>query len=159
MATKDQYEFYRSLYDEEERTSLQLEGRAKIYLGVISAFLVTFLLNTDEVVRSAHTLGIPWWAILIEAVIFSAAMLCVIYSLRINVYEAVNDGSSLIDSYVGDGPTDEEFFEDRIADYAVASSRNRNVNNTTASVLAWAGWLLISGMILLLILVTFTFRS
>jgi preprotein translocase subunit Sec61beta len=52
MATKDQYEFFRSLYDEEERTSLQLEGRAKVYLGIISAFLVTIFLKTDDAIRA-----------------------------------------------------------------------------------------------------------
>ena len=39
MATKDQYDFFRGLYEEEERTSQQLEGRAKVYLSVITAFL------------------------------------------------------------------------------------------------------------------------
>lgn len=36
--TKEQYEFYKPLFDAEERTSLQLEGRAKVYLGIVSAF-------------------------------------------------------------------------------------------------------------------------
>lgn len=59
MATKDQYEFYRSLYDEEERTSLQLEGRTKVFLGIISAFLVTILLKSKEVKESTDALHIP----------------------------------------------------------------------------------------------------
>lgn len=159
MATKDQYEFFGSLYEEEERTSLQLEGRAKVYLSVITAFLVALLLKADEVSRSAHTLGIPWWGMLVEALVLGASLLCVVFALRIRKFDAVADGVEIVEGYGEDQPEDEEFFEDRIADYAVASSRNREVNNQTASMLAWAGWLLVVGMLLLLVLFTLAFRS
>ena len=74
------------------------------------------------------------------------------------MFEAVNDGVQLIVGYPDKGPSDETFFEDRIADYAVASSRNREVNNSTSLYLAIAGWLIIMGMLLLLGLLTFALR-
>lgn len=147
MATKDQYEFFQGLYEEEERTALQLEGRAKVYLGVISAFLVTIFLKTDDALKSANALRIAFPLLLAEALCLSIALVLVIVSLRIRVFEAVNDGLEIIEGYEGSGPTDEEFFEDRIADYAIASSRNRAVNNQTSAILAWASWLIISGMV------------
>ena len=152
MATKDQYEFFRSLYDEEERTSLQLEGRAKVYLGIISAFLVTIFLKTDDAINSASKLKIPFPLLLVEALFFSAALAFVLFALRIREFEAVNDGVRIIEEATNDGPTDEQFFEDRIVDYAFASSRNRQINNETSSALARAAWLLIAGMIFLVVI-------
>jgi len=73
MATQAQYEFFRSLYEEEERTSVQLEGRAKVYLGIISAILVTVFLKTDDVVKSANTLKISFALILVEALLLSGS--------------------------------------------------------------------------------------
>jgi len=152
MASKDQYEFFRRLYEEEERTSLQLEGRAKVYLGIISAFLVTFFLKTDDAINSASKLKIPFPLLLVEALFFSAALAFVLFALRIREFEAVNDGVRIIEEATNDGPTDEQFFEDRIVDYAFASSRNRQINNETSSALARAAWLLIAGMIFLVVI-------
>jgi len=152
MASKDQYEFFRRLYEEEERTSLQLEGRAKVYLGIISAFLVTFFLKTDDAINSASKLKIPFPLLLVEALFFSAALAFVLFALRIREFEAVNDGVRIIEEATNDGPTDEQFFEDRIVDYAFASSRNRQINNETSSALARAAWLPIAGMIFLVVI-------
>ena len=152
MASKDQYEFFRGLYEEEERTAEQLESRAKVYLGIITAFLVAILLKTDDVIKSGELLKVPFPLILTEAIFLSAALVCVIFALRIRAYEAVNDGVAIIEDYKGSGPTEEEFYEDRIADYAYASSRNRGLNNETAKVLAWSAWLILSGMLVLLVL-------
>lgn len=159
VASKDQYEFFQSLYEEEERVSQQLEGRAKVYLSVITAFLVAFLLKAEEVSRSAKALKIPWWAMLVEALILGASLVCVVVALRIRTFEAVNDGVDIIEGYREELPTDEEFFEDRIADYAYASSTNRRVNDRVATTLAWAGWLLVAGMLFLLVLIILAFRS
>lgn len=150
MATKDQYEFFHSLYEVEERTSLQLEGRAKVYLGIISAFLVAVFLKTDEVIKSSKSLKISFAFVLVEALLLSLALVFLMFALRIRAFEAINDGKEIVNDYEGPWPDDEEFFEDRIADYAVASSRNRAINNQTASLLATAAWLIIFGMLLFL---------
>jgi hypothetical protein len=157
--SKEQYEFFHGLYEAEERTYEQLENRAKVYLGVITAFVATLLFKANEVAGSARTLGVPWWIVLVEAVILSLALALVLFALRVRGYEAVADGESLLKSFQGDGPTDEEFFEDRMVDYAVASSRNLAENNRTGRVLAWASWLMVSGMVLLIVMVTLALRS
>ena len=59
--TKEQYEFYRSLYEGEERTTVQLEGRAKVYLGIVPAFLAAMVLKGPRCRRNgqepSHPLG------------------------------------------------------------------------------------------------------
>lgn len=65
--TKEQYEFYRAMYDQEERTALQLEGRAKVYLGIVSAFLAAMILKAPDAEAIAKSLHIPWGMVLVEA--------------------------------------------------------------------------------------------
>lgn len=159
MATKEQYEFFQTLYAEEERTYEQLEGRAKVYLGIISAFLAGVLLKSEDVSKSAKILGVSWLAILAVATLLSIALLCVVYALRIRAYEGVADPLDVIAGFEGNGPTDAEFFEDRIADYAVAASKNFATNNKTATALAWACGLLIAAMILVFVVLALAFRN
>ena len=60
-ATKDEYEFFQRLYEEEERTATELEGRAKVYLGIVSAFLVALFLKTDQVLRNLRFGFLSFW--------------------------------------------------------------------------------------------------
>jgi hypothetical protein len=147
LATKEQYEFFRSLYEAEERTYEQLEGRAKVYLGVVTAFLATVLVKASDVVESAKALNVPWWSILAEAILLTIVLTLILFALRIRAYEAVNDGEEIIEEFGENIPSDEEFFDDRIADYAVAASRNLRANNETATFLAWASRLLVASMV------------
>lgn len=148
--TKEQYEFFRALYDEEERTSLQFEGRAKVYLGVISAFLAAVLLKAADAKSVADTLHIRWGWMLFEALPMTVALFLVLWALRIREFEAVNDGPLLIETYGSEWPVPEQFFEDRVADFAFASSVNRELNNRTAALLQWASWFLAGGIVYLL---------
>jgi len=74
----------------------------------------------------------------------------VIFALRVRQFEAVNDGVDIVNGYGDSEPEDEEFFDARVVDYAVASSRNRKFNNETAILLAWASWFIIAGMLVVL---------
>jgi hypothetical protein len=148
--TKEQYEFFRALYDEEERTALQLEGRAKVYLGVISAFLAAVLLKAGDAKEIAKALQVPWVLLISDAFPMSLALLLVLWSLRIRDFEAVNDGPALVDAYEDDWPGDAQFYRDRVADYAFASARNRRVNQETADLLAWASRAMAAGILVLL---------
>ncbi len=153
--TKEQYEFFRALYDEEERTALQLEGRAKVYLGVISAFLAALLLKAGDAKQIAEALRVPWALLLSDAVPMSLALLLVLWALRIRDFEAVGDGPEVIEGYRDEWPDDAQFFEDRMVDYAFASSRNRRLNNETAGLLAWASRSMATGILVLLGIVFF----
>jgi hypothetical protein len=152
MATKDQCEFFRSLYEEEEKTAESLESRAKTFLGVITAFLASFFLKAKDLVESAEALRISFKLLVVEGFLLTAALVFVIYSLRIRIYESPNDGPKVIEAYEGDGPTDEEFFEARAADYAVAASRNRKINEQKGFLLECAGWIIIAAVLWLLLI-------
>jgi hypothetical protein len=151
QVTKEQCEFYRALYDEEERTSLQLEGRAKVYLSIISAFLAAMILKAADAKGLADTLHIRWGLMLLDALPMSLALFLVLWSLRIRRFEAANDGPRLIEIYANTGwPTADQFNGDRVADYAAASHKNRLLNNQTSALLEWASWFMAIGIIYLL---------
>jgi TRAP-type C4-dicarboxylate transport system permease small subunit len=159
MATKEQYEFFRSLYEDEERTYAQLEARARFYLSIVSIFLASVLLKTEEVQKSARALGLPWWLVLGEAVLLSGALLFVTLGALIRRYEGIADPEDIVKSFGEDVPSNEQFFDDRIADYTVATNRNAAVNERTARLLSYAGILLSASMVLLLGLFGFALRA
>jgi len=158
LATKDQFEFFRALYDEEERRYEQLEGRAKLYLSIITALLAAFVLKADEVKRSGEKLLVPWPLMLVEALLLAAALLLVILGSLIRTYEGVADPEQIIDPYGQKPPSDAVFFDLRIADFAVATNRNSNVNDRTARYLSAAGVLLALAMLTLLVLFAVALR-
>lgn len=153
--TKEQYDFYRTLYDQEERTSLQLEGRAKVYLGIVSAFLAAMILKASDAQATANSLHIAWGLMLLQALPMTIALALLLWALRIRNFEVVNDGAKIISDYGDDWPTQEQFYEDRLVDYAFASSTNRSLNNQTARFLSLSSWFMASGMVYLLGIVLF----
>ena len=151
--TKEQYEFFRSLYDEEERTANQLEGRSKVYLGLASAILAAILLKADDAQNLAKALAVPRKLLFLDALVVIVALLLVLLAVRFRNYEAVTDGRSLIQSYAGQWPNEDQFYGDRIADFAAASMANRTINSEVATLLKWAGWLMFGAVLGLLALV------
>ena len=106
--TKDQHDFFRALYDEEERTAAQLENRAKVFLGVISAILAAILLKASDAKALANTLHVPWWLLLLVALTMTCALLLILWALRIRDFEAVNDGLDVLAAYEAQWPTPEQ---------------------------------------------------
>ena len=151
--TKEQCDFFRGLFEAEERLSNQLEGRAKVYLGVISAILAAILLKADEARKAADMLHIPWLLLLMESLAMTLALLIVLLALRFRDYQAVSDGLELVERDSTHWPTNEKFYEERVADYAEASTENRRINMETARLLAAASWLMSSGILVVLVMV------
>jgi hypothetical protein len=158
MASKEQYEFFRLLYEEEERRYGQLEGRAKLYLSVITLFLAAVLFKASEVRSSAAVLGIPWPVVAMEAAMLVGALLLVILGVLIRSYEGIADAGEIIEHLGDSPPSNDEFFDDRIVDFAAASIRNARVNDRSARYLAGAAILLAGSMAVLVVVLGLSFR-
>ena len=128
MATKEQYEFFRFLYEDEERTYEQLEARSRFYLALVSVFVAALVLKAPEARASATALGVPWWLLLIVTAILTGSLVFIALAARIRVYEAIADPGEIIESFGKTEPKNQDFFDDRIADLAVATKRNAEVN-------------------------------
>jgi hypothetical protein len=77
-----------------------------------------------------------------------AGFLATIWGRRIAAYEALNDPDDIIDQFGSAPLSDEEFFDNRIADYAVATERNRLVNDKKAKWLQYATYCLGLGILM-----------
>jgi len=72
---KEKYDFFRSLYEEEERTAVKLEGRAKVYLSINTAFLIALVIKDDFALGARDAMGLPWWAMLIQSLLLGASLI------------------------------------------------------------------------------------
>jgi hypothetical protein len=156
MATKEQYEFFRSLYDEEEARYSQLEARARLYLAVISAFIAAIVLKANEIKQSIRILGGDR-RLLAVATLLVASLVMIVISTKIRQYEGIADPREIIENFGPAPPSNEEFFDLRLADLTVATERNAKVNDQVARFLAWAGVLLALAMVALLLFLVFSF--
>jgi len=155
MATKDQCDFFRYLYEEEERRYGQLESRAKLYLSVIAVFLATLTLKAQDVQASVKILGVPLWPLLIEALLLAGALVFVVLGAYVRTYEGVADANDVVERFGDQPPTNEDFFDDRIADYVVATVRNTEVNDRSAWHLQASAFFLAAAMLLLMGILTY----
>ena len=148
MATENQYKFYRALYDEENGRYGLLEARAKLYLIILTFYLGALAFKLSDVKVFFTEFGIPLSLALSAGLAFLCALLCCIYSILIREYEAITDPEELIASLGKQPPTDDDFFDDRIVDMAVATNRNSGQNDRAANALQVAGWLMAVGVVL-----------
>jgi hypothetical protein len=159
MATKEQYDFFRFLHEDEERTYQALEARSRFYFAVISLFLASLLFKATEAQTSAAVLGLPAWVLSLVASVLAASLVLVVLAARIRTYEGIADPEQIIAAFRKTAPTDTDFFDDRIADLAVATNRNATVNDRVAALLFYAGACLAFGMLVLLSSLVFFFRA
>lgn len=148
MATREQFEFYQSLYREEENRSKELDDRARFYFTVISAFLGAFILKATEFHILVRTFGIATSIIIIDIILLLASLAFVVLGMTIRKYQAIANGSDIFrhDLVL----SNEDFYNDRIADYNHATLYYKKKNDQAASNLAWGAGLLTAAMIVLL---------
>jgi len=153
LATHEQYEFFKLLYEEEGERYGQLEARAKLYLGVITIFLATLLFKAGEVKASVTEIRIPWALVLIEAALLAASLMFTVFGSLIRTYEGLADPEEIIKKFSALPPKDEDFLDDRIVDFAVATNRDSKVNDRTAMFLSFAGILLSAAMVVIVLMI------
>ena len=147
MATEKQYLFFKSLYDEERARQTSLQDRAKTYLTLVT-FYSAFVLF---VVEKLTPINICTMLVFLAAMAsMGIAFLLCILALNVSEYEGLNDPEQILNEEFKNNatPTDDDFFESRIADYAVAYTRNSAVNDSKANLVSYAGYLLLAGIVL-----------
>jgi hypothetical protein len=146
MATEKQYAFFQSLYAEESQRATLLADHAKNNLGLATLYSA-FILFVVEKPGPSVTIYSKW--IFIAAVIcMLGAFLLSLWATQISTYEAITEPADVLKSYKDNPPTDDEFFDDRIADYTVACEKNSLVNDRKANQLLVARYFLLAGITL-----------
>ena len=143
MATEKQYLFFKSVYDEETARQASLQDRAKYYLSIITFYSAFILFVAEKLKPTNITLKVVFVAAVGSMLV---AFLYSLWSIKISNYEAPSDPNEIIDGFQTAPPTDEDFFDDRIIDYAVAYERNSAVNDSKANQLSVAGYWMLVGL-------------
>jgi hypothetical protein len=146
MATEKQFEFFKSLYEEEAERGKELHEHAKVNLGLTTLYsaFVIFVLEQKQFNTASSK------AFFIATVLsLLLAFLLTLWSTQIAVYEAVTDLYRVIKAeYKNGSPSDHDFFDNRIVDYTVARGRNIVVNDRKAYGLLVARYFLLLGIAL-----------
>lgn len=149
MATEIQYKFFEKLYDQENTRYGELETRAEFYLSVITIFLGVLAFKTEDIGKLAKLFDVPVGILLLSALPFVVALFCVVFATSIRGYESAADPEDLVDAPL---PADDEFREDRMADFTVAVGRNSAANDNVASWLTASSIALTVGVVAQLLL-------
>jgi hypothetical protein len=143
VATKDQYEFFKFLFENEEKRSTSLIDRGKTFISLIALYSGFIALSADEKIGDAVLLWI----------LFASAALSMLMSLLLSIvavgvfrYEKINSPENIISSFGDVSPSDPEFFDDRIIDLTVACNRNSKRNDQRAKLLFWASFFILLGL-------------
>jgi hypothetical protein len=145
--TERQYEFFRSLYEEENERYTALEARTKLYLTVITLYVGAIAFKFEDVAKFATRFGIATSLLAAVGLIFLLALVLTVLAARIRDFEGLCEPEALIEGMGNKPITDSKFFEDRVIDLAVATTRNSKENDKIAGLLYWASVLIALGVL------------
>jgi hypothetical protein len=146
MASEVQFEAFRAAYEAENDRYAQLESRAKLYLTIITFYLGAVAFKFADVLTFMKTYAIPPTLYIAGGVLLLLSLLLTILATRIRTYETAYDLRQIIESFEDVPPSDSKFRDDRLADYTIATERNRATNNRVANLLAGSSWLLFAAI-------------
>lgn len=155
MATEKQYQFFKSLYDEENRRYAELADRAKMYIGVITLYVGAISFKIEDIAKFAKQENVPIWLFLFVGVVFVGALLFSVWAVFVRDYEGICDPEALVQQFGNAAPVDDDFYADRIVEVAVAVNRNVTKNDDVARRLSIASWLLFLGVLIHMMLLLY----
>ncbi len=145
MATQQQFSYFKSIYDEENARQTSLQDRAKYYLSLVTFYSAFILFVAQNLKPDTLTFKLVFVTMIVSML---AAFLLSLWSIQISQYQVPSDPKELI-HHLGKAPQqDDDFFDARLADYAVAYTHNSKVNDRKALHLIWAGYLIFAGLFL-----------
>jgi hypothetical protein len=146
MATENQFAFFKSLYDEENERAKILGEHAKNNLGLATLYSAFILFVIEKQIADITWSGKLFFCGAI--LLMLGAFLLSLMATQIASYQIPNEPTDIIEAFGDNPPTDEEFFDDRIIEYALACETNSSVNDRKADTLRYARYLLLGGIAL-----------
>lgn len=138
MASEVQYQFFKSLYEEESERYSNLEARVRLYLSILIFYLGAIAVSGKDVLVLTAKTAVGRDAFAGAGILFMCALACCLFAASIRQYEGLTDPRQLVGELNDSPPTDDEFFDARIVDFTVATERNSLQNDRTATALTAA---------------------
>ncbi len=145
MATEKQVEFFKLVHQMERDRTTGLRETAKTYIN-LSSIYSAFIIFVAEKLRPVDVSAKMIFSATIVSMLL--AFLFSILVVHVANYQGLTNLRRIIENFGDQPPTDDDFFDDRIVDYAVACQRNLTVNNQKARFLSASGYLILIGLAL-----------
>ncbi|GJQ60428.1 MAG: hypothetical protein D8M57_16115 [Candidatus Scalindua sp. AMX11] len=146
MFTKEQFDEFKYVYEKEDARFSELINRGKIYLSIITVYIGVFTLKIQDI---ATLVGNEWYSKVIlgaTGACFIFALLACVLALGIFKYEGLCNIKTELLKFDDAGKPNAEFYEDRLADMAVAYERNSLQNDRRALLLQLSSYLIFTGL-------------
>jgi hypothetical protein len=131
------YDFFRNLYEEESERYGQLEVRARLYITILVLFGCGRLKHKGYAHADRAIVRCTRTSYRIRNRLHIGAFVLPYCHKNAQIRGAILP-YGLIDSFGGTLPSEDDFREDRIVDFAVATERNAAQNDRVARALSWA---------------------
>jgi len=159
MATKEQYDFFKDQYLDEEKRYSDLTKRAEIYFSILSVLLTSIVFKIKDIFElfensNSFNRTFSFIFFIIALGLFGSAFYFITRALRIKTYQAVIDFENFRNNLGETPPTNEDFFDDRLIDYMYATEKNEIVNEERANDLAKALRFILAGFFTIFIFIT-----
>jgi len=155
MSAKQQYEFFKFAYERESARHKDLIDRAKLYFTIWSAIvgvLFTASVSNGKLQLQLKTINfrfdndILFVSLICSIAAMGVAIFLCVMALSIRNYEGLTDLRKALNMAGGD-KAEEIFYMRRIADFVVASERNKKQNDKIARHLRLSLWLGLLGFL------------
>jgi hypothetical protein len=147
MATKEQWETFRYIYEQETARYRDLNARGKVYLSLTTIYLGAVAFKAEFWFAQVPQSTLSVVALIALLAFFVSALCAIVAALGIYTYEGLANPEGIIRRFGEDPPTNEDFFDDRIIDATVATNHNSATNDKRARLLRVAPMLLIGGIL------------
>jgi len=154
MTSKSQYEYFEARYAEELERVRDLQKKSQVYLSIISIISSIIFVK----IYNYNDLNLQDCISKILICLFIADLLFIlvylIKSIRVQEYCAVFNPNNYLDEVPGDQPSynDDDFYDNRVADFIYAISENQKINSKKAHSLKIAEYGLFALVIIVLVL-------
>ncbi|HET9285835.1 MAG TPA: hypothetical protein VFR24_28110 [Candidatus Angelobacter sp.] len=153
MATEIQYKVFKELYNEEGARHTSLEGKARLYITLITFYLGAIAFRFKDLAATNSAIPTAKWLYSGIAGAMLVALLFTVNALRIRTFEGVFDPEEVIRKFGRQSPSDADFLDDRIVDLSVATNRNSAQNDRIAKQLSFASMFIFLSAIIQCVLV------
>lgn len=145
MATEAQYAFFRFLYEEENAREDTINQYSKTLLSLTTLYSGFVIFVVEKITAMTLPMKIMFVATVASML---AGLVVTIWGSRLADFEGVNDPEKVVGQYddTEDMP-DQQFFDKRIADFAIATNRNSRVNDKRAKSLLLASYCLAASIL------------
>jgi hypothetical protein len=143
LATEQQYDVFKSLYDEEGARYRDLSERAKTYISVVTIFSGFLVFKSEDLKNLLVANPLARWSFALGVLLFIGALVALVAATRIRRYVRFANPEKIIEDVPDDEDlTNEQFFNDRIGELAVSTNQNARCNDELAQCLTFSSSLL-----------------